>query len=210
MQTHVPATNTNTNKSRKTGAIVLYSSKNRQGSWYFMSLDKGTRIHRYTWEILPIGIDVINIVSNIRRSEDQPIVASNFRFQWGPDGEDIDDDSDLDDDDEDDDVLLSPPNMLIIDKDEVETSDEQIDDVDEELGAQDNDNNDDSHELDEYQDDDDNMLIEDDVEDACHDLDINEKEDAVVEDVYEQSLEYNDDNNTRYKSKSGRVVKRQD
>ena len=38
---------TNTNEPRTTGAIVLYSSDNAQGGWYFMSLDTGKRIRRY-------------------------------------------------------------------------------------------------------------------------------------------------------------------
>ena len=81
VQTHVPTTKTSTNESRMTGAITLYLSRNGQGSWYFMSLETGRRIHRYTWDILPIGNDIINRVNAIGRNEGKPIVATNFRFQ---------------------------------------------------------------------------------------------------------------------------------
>ena len=57
VQLHDPSDITNTNESIPTGAIVLYPSKNEQGSWHFMSLDTGRRIHRYSWEIfiLPLA-----------------------------------------------------------------------------------------------------------------------------------------------------------
>lgn len=100
--------------------------------------------------------------------------------------------------------------MLIINEDNVETPGEKIDDVDEELGAQDNENNDDNPVLDEDQDENNNMLIEKAAEDACYDLDMDEIEYVVVEDVHEAPLEDNANNNTTYKSRSGRIVKRQD
>ena len=54
-----------------------------------MSLNTGGRVHRYSWKILPISTDVIKRVNALGKSEDQPLVASNFKFQWGPDGEGI-------------------------------------------------------------------------------------------------------------------------
>lgn len=80
VQTHVPATKTNTNESRTTGAITIYHPRNKQCSWYFMSLNTDKRIYRHTWDIIPIRNDVINRVNTIRKIDVQPIVASNFRF----------------------------------------------------------------------------------------------------------------------------------
>ena len=65
VQTHVPANKTNNNGTRTTGAIALYPSGNAQGSWYFMSLETGKRIHRYDWDILPISKDVLDRVEAI-------------------------------------------------------------------------------------------------------------------------------------------------
>ena len=53
---------TNTNGSRRVGAIVLYSSGNSQGGWYFMSVLTGDRLRRYQWTELPVGSDVIDRV----------------------------------------------------------------------------------------------------------------------------------------------------
>ena len=153
VQAHVPETKTNTNEARTTGAIALYPSRNGQGSWRFMSLDTGRRIHRYSWDVLPISTDVINRVNAIGRSEKQPIVASNFKFQWGPDGENIDDESDSDDDedfddDDDDDVPPPPPGILEIDEHEAEVPNEQLNNDNDEPGAQnDNEVDDDREEL---------------------------------------------------------------
>ena len=45
VQAHVPASKTNKNESRTTGCIALYPSRNGHGSWWFMSLDTGRRVH---------------------------------------------------------------------------------------------------------------------------------------------------------------------
>ena len=82
VQAYVPATIKNKNESRTTGIISLYPSRNGQESWYFISLDTGVRIHRYSWDLYPISMDVINRVNVIGRHKGQPIVASNFRYQW--------------------------------------------------------------------------------------------------------------------------------
>ena len=105
VQAHVPANKTNDNEPRTTGAIALYPSGNAQGSWYFMSLVTGKRIHRYQWTALPISQEVLQRVEDIAIYEQQPLVASNFKYQWNPDGDDeIDgEDSDVDD------VLDEPP-----------------------------------------------------------------------------------------------------
>ena len=69
VQTHVPASTTNTNKPRTTGAIALYPSRNGKGSWYFMLLDTGKRIHRYSWDVIPLSRDIVNRVNAIGLSE---------------------------------------------------------------------------------------------------------------------------------------------
>ena len=55
IQVHHSKEKTNDNESRTTGAIVLYPSGNCQGSWYYMSLNTGKKIHRYQWTVLPLS-----------------------------------------------------------------------------------------------------------------------------------------------------------
>ena len=47
MQAHQPVNSTNTSEARTVGSIAFYDSGSAQGSWYFMLLDTGERIHRY-------------------------------------------------------------------------------------------------------------------------------------------------------------------
>ena len=65
-------------------SVALYPSGNAQGSWIFMSLLTGKRIHRYQWDIIPITTDIINRVDALTRDEGQPIVADNFKYEWYP------------------------------------------------------------------------------------------------------------------------------
>ena len=55
-------------------------------------------------------------------NEGQPLVSTNFKYQWHPDGEEIVDeiiiDEDGDNDDDEENVLPPLPNMLVIDQDE--------------------------------------------------------------------------------------------
>ena len=104
MQAHVPRQKTNDNEPRNTGCITLYPSRNAQGSWYFVSLDTGARVHRYSWNVLPMGTDVIERVNDIERSQGQPLVAKNVKYQWGPNEDEIEYDSDSDNNSEDQDV----------------------------------------------------------------------------------------------------------
>ena len=100
MQAKHPVNPINTSEARTVGAIDLHPSVNVQGSWYFMSLDTGERVHRYSWDVLPMGTDIIERVNEIGRRQGQPMVARNFKYQWDPDGDDMEYDSDSDDDDE--------------------------------------------------------------------------------------------------------------
>ena len=100
VQAHVPNNITNNNEARVHGAIALYPSGNAQGSWYFMSLETGKKVHRYDWDILPITKEVLDRVEKIAIHEGQALVASNFKYQWSPDGEEIPNETLNDDDDE--------------------------------------------------------------------------------------------------------------
>ena len=88
-QVHHSREKTNDNEPRTTGAIALYPSGNAQGSWYFMSLDTGKKIHRYQWTVLPLSTEALERVEAIALHQEQPLVASNFKYQWDPDGEEI-------------------------------------------------------------------------------------------------------------------------
>ena len=65
-------------------SIALYKS-NRKGSFYFMSLHTGCKIHSYHWEKLPIPNDVIDQVKALTAKEDQPLMTNKLPlFEWTP------------------------------------------------------------------------------------------------------------------------------
>ena len=107
-----------------------------------MSLERGKRIHRYQWDTLPISKDVLDRVDAIAVHEGQSLVAKSFKFQWNPDGEEIDGKEIS----EDDDVSLSlheapqSSRLLVIDE-ETETREQSDDDIDveEEMRIEDDD-----------------------------------------------------------------------
>ena len=51
VQVHQEKNITNNNEPRSVGAIALYPSGNTQGTWYFMSLNTGKRLHRQNWHV---------------------------------------------------------------------------------------------------------------------------------------------------------------
>ena len=69
---------TNTTEARTVRAIALYPSGNAQGSWYFMALATGERIHWYKWTIIPAGQGTINIVHALAREQGMQQVNGNF------------------------------------------------------------------------------------------------------------------------------------
>jgi len=86
----------NTNKSRYIGAIALHPSSNCTGSWYFMSLLTGKKIHRNYWHVLPATQDVLDRVKEIALSQKQPPVDTNFKYDWGMDIDLYDDQGEAD------------------------------------------------------------------------------------------------------------------
>ena len=78
---HTTIQKTNDNSPRSVESVALYPSGNAQGSWIFMSLLTGKRIHRYQWDITPITTDIINRVDALARDEGQPIVVDNFKYE---------------------------------------------------------------------------------------------------------------------------------
>ena len=81
IQAHQPVNPTNTNKASTVGAIALYPSGNAQGSWYFMLLTTGERIHMYQCDIITIGEDTIEIVHALVRHQGIPQVNENFVYE---------------------------------------------------------------------------------------------------------------------------------
>ena len=71
-----------TNKSRHIGAIALFPSPSGHGSWYFMSLLTGKKIHRNSWTLLPATEDVIQRVNQLAKDQGQPPVDANFKYEW--------------------------------------------------------------------------------------------------------------------------------
>ena len=78
VQVHDPSDVTNTTKARTAGAIALYPSGNAQGSWYFMNLMTGERVHRYQWQRLPLPDEAIDRVHQLAKDEGMPTVKGNF------------------------------------------------------------------------------------------------------------------------------------
>ena len=142
VQAHVPATKTNNNESRTTGCIALYPSRNGRGSWYFMSLNIGKRVHRYLWDVIPMSNDVIDRVNALKK-QGQPLVVLNSVFKWDQVDNNLEYESESEDKDDNVFGFTMPLKLKIyvIDKDKNNTSvDEQSENVEahidlNELGA---------------------------------------------------------------------------
>ena len=67
VQAHESNNVTNDQSARTVDAIALYPRKDN--NWYFMSLDTGKRIHRYSWTPLPMGKEVIKRVEKLQKNE---------------------------------------------------------------------------------------------------------------------------------------------
>jgi len=65
-----------------------------------MSLASGKRINGRTWDVIPIGEDVIDRVHVIAEDEGQLLIASNFVFEWKLGGKKINEDEGGNDEEE--------------------------------------------------------------------------------------------------------------
>ena len=88
VQAKQPVNPTNSSEARTIGAIVPYPSGNAQGSWYFMSIATGERIHRYEWTKIPITRDTIDAIHRMAQEKRIPEVNGNFTYEAMP-GEEI-------------------------------------------------------------------------------------------------------------------------
>ena len=155
-----------------------------------MSLDTGERIHRYSWDVLPISKGVIDRVNMLGHYQNQPIISTNFKYQWDPNGEDVSDDIAFTtrEDGVDDVAEMPPPLDMLMAVDEgvmdVDVEEDQLEH--EELGVfiDDGDNVVDlvtTQVIDEIDEINNVALEEEAMEDACHDMD----NDIVEEEVEE-------------------------
>ena len=71
-----------TTESRTIGAIALFPSRNSSKSWYFMSLETGYIVHRYSWNKAPATSEVLRRIRELAEKQNQPIVSSNFKYEW--------------------------------------------------------------------------------------------------------------------------------
>ena len=84
MLAHTTRKRTNDNNPRSVEAIALYPTGNAQGSWVFMSLLTGHRIHRYQWDVVTMTDAIINRVEALAPAEGQPLATENFKYEWYP------------------------------------------------------------------------------------------------------------------------------
>ena len=68
VQVHQENPITNTNEPRSVRAIAIYPSGNAQGTWYFMSLNTGRRLHRRNWTVSLMGQDVLDRVDKLAKA----------------------------------------------------------------------------------------------------------------------------------------------
>jgi len=107
------------NKSRYIRAIALYPSPSGHGSWYFMSLLSGKRIHRNSWVKLPATEDVIQRVNELAKEQNQKPVDSNFKYAWTCD--DISDENDEEDENEENVSNMETENIEVLDTENEQT-----------------------------------------------------------------------------------------
>ena len=54
-----------------------------------MSLSVGKGMHCYIWKELPISDDVMDRLHQLAINEEQPLIATNFKFEWRIDSGEI-------------------------------------------------------------------------------------------------------------------------
>ena len=62
----------------------MYPSGNAQGTWYFMSLNTGRRLHRRNWTVLPMGQEVLDRVDKLAKAEGRSKEIRILNFEWRP------------------------------------------------------------------------------------------------------------------------------
>ena len=83
-QVHINASITNTPKACTVGGIALYQA-DENGSWYFMFLEMGERLHSNNWTEMPISDDVVRRVNEMGLQEGQADMRQDGPiFEWGP------------------------------------------------------------------------------------------------------------------------------
>ena len=82
VQLTVENTPTNSMKPRTIPAISLGPSGNTQGTYYFMNLLTGKRVHGRTWQRLPITTDIINSVHRLAEKQRMPDMPEGPIFEW--------------------------------------------------------------------------------------------------------------------------------
>ena len=66
----IPTTSPIKSSLNRDTAIALHPSGNGEGSWYFMSLFTGAKIHTYQWRVLPMPTDTLKRVYEITELEE--------------------------------------------------------------------------------------------------------------------------------------------
>ena len=93
-EVHMHPDLTNRQHTRSVEAIALLPSNNN-GGYTFMSTVTGKALHSYIWRELPMSRDVIRMVDQLGKNENQLITINKggLMFKWAP-GEPIVDDED--------------------------------------------------------------------------------------------------------------------
>ena len=82
VQTHEENNPTNSMQSRTLGAITLGPDTTGRGGYYFMNLNTGRRIHRRTWDAIPMPDTVIKRVEHLGKKDGQPELLT-FTDRYG-------------------------------------------------------------------------------------------------------------------------------
>ena len=78
-QVHKNETSHNSEKASMQGAICLGPSGNQQGVYQFISLKKGNKITRYSWDEIPMPDTVIDQVNKLGENQLGYFIFTNHR-----------------------------------------------------------------------------------------------------------------------------------
>ena len=76
-QVHENHTPRNNEKERTLGAISLGPSGNKQGGYYFMRLKTGSKVHRISWDEVPMPDSVIKRVNTLGKDQPQHFIFTD-------------------------------------------------------------------------------------------------------------------------------------